>query len=79
MRHCASLSPNRSSTTSDPRLNGIGHALEELYAPVLRAGLPESWLHLLDRDGAMQGEGPERADADEAATGPAARERAARS
>ncbi|WP_156454072.1 hypothetical protein, partial [Methylobacterium sp. CCH5-D2] len=71
MRHCASLSPNRSSTTSDPRLNGIGHALEALYAPVLQAGLPEAWLHLLDRDGATRGGETERGDGGGSAGEPA--------
>lgn len=54
MRQYATLRPNRSPTVSDPRLDGIGHALEQLYAPVLDEGLPEAWLRLL-------GPGPGRA------------------
>ncbi|GJD78187.1 hypothetical protein [Methylobacterium gregans] len=52
MRQCGILSPNRSSVTGDPQLNGIGHALEQLYAPVLAEGVPEAWLRLLGRAGA---------------------------
>lgn len=58
MRECGILSPNRSGVTGDPRLHGIGHALEQLYAPVLAEGVPEVWLHLLGRAGAPRD--PER-------------------
>ncbi|WP_162559822.1 hypothetical protein [Methylobacterium radiodurans] len=56
MRHCATLRVRRPGAASDPRLDGIGHALEELYAPVLAEGLPEAWLSLLGR-----GRAPDRA------------------
>ncbi len=54
MRHCADLHANRSTVTSDPRLDGIGHALEDLYAPVLAEDVPEAWLRLLGEDGASR-------------------------
>ncbi len=57
MRHCATLHAKRSSATSDPRLDGIGHALEEIYAPVMAEGVPEAWLSLLGRAGAPRDPG----------------------
>jgi hypothetical protein len=62
MRHCAALRANRSSATSDPQLDGIGHALEDLYAPMLAEDVPEAWLRLLDGDGASRD--PEQAGDD---------------
>jgi hypothetical protein len=43
MRLCLDRHAIRSSVTDDPRLNGVGQGLEDLYAAQLAEPLPEAW------------------------------------